>query len=195
MNAGLDSNPFCTCAQRTLFRCTWCPGSEAEEIKCQCQIHWILYPQLYNIPHQIQSEAGLGICLRCVSQRTTLYHLQSSLQRLDACTRLSRGRLEACVHGSATQEVEVQGNLALSSSVDDRAGVRVWVQLGRCSIPSTNIGRGDTTTVEYRVTPYCVDSQRYSDDGLRAACRTFDWDRPDAYNADPDTQMVDEEYG
>ena len=89
----------------------------------------------------------------------------------------------------------MQGNLALSSNVDDRAGVRVWVQLGRCSIPSTNIGRGDTTTVEYRVTPYDVDSQRYIDDGFRAANGTFDWDRLDTYNTDPDTQMVDEEDG
>jgi hypothetical protein len=200
MNLGLDSNPICTCAQRTSYKCAWCPGkgypgSQAEEIKCQCQLHWILYPQLYQIPYQIQSEAGLGICFKCVSRRTTLHHLQSCLHRLDASARLSRGQLEACVHGSATQEVEVQGNLALSFSVDDRAGVRVWVQLGRCSIPSTNIGRGDTTTVEYRVTPYYVDSQRYIDDGLRAASGTFDWDRPDTYNADPDTQMVDEEDG
>jgi len=30
---------------------------------------------------------------------------------------------------------------------------------------------------------------------LRAASGTFDWDRPDTYNADPDTQMVDEEDG
>jgi hypothetical protein len=91
--------------------------------------------------------------------------------------------------------VEVRGNLSLSSSVDDRSGVRAWVHVGRCRVHSTAVGRSDTTTVEYRVTPYDGDVQRYIDDGLRAGNRTFDWDRPDAYNEDLDTQMVDEEDG
>ena len=197
MNLGLGSNPLCACDTSTSYKCAWCPGkgypgSLAEEIKCHCQLHWILYPQLYP---GIQGEAGLGICLKCVSRRTNLYHLQSDLQRLDASTRFARGQLEACVHGAVTQEVEVQGNFALSSSVDDRTGVRVWVQVGRPRVPSTIAGRGDTTTVEYRVTPYDVDVQRYIDEGFRAVNRTFEWDRPDRYNEDPDTQVVDEEDG
>ena len=200
MQLGLDTNPLCTCTTSTSYRCAWCPGkgypgSLAEEVKCHCQLHWILYPQLYHIPHQLESEAGLGICIKCVSRRANLYHLQSDLLRLDSSARLSRGQLEACVHGSTTQEVEVQGNLSLSSSVDDRSGVRAWVHVGRCRVPSTIVGRSDTTTVEYRVIPYDVDVQRYIDDGFRADNRTFDWDRPDTYNEDPDTQMVDEEDG
>jgi hypothetical protein len=201
MNLVLESNPICTCAQRTSYKCAWCPGkgypgSEAEEIKCQCQLHWILYPQLYHIPYQIQSEAGLGICLKCVSRRTTLHHLQSCLQRLDASARISEGHLEVCIHGSATREVEVQGNISISSNVDHRSGVRAWVQLGRNDILSTNIGRGDTTTVEHRVTPYDIDNQRCSYDRLPAESRSSDWNSPDSYDADPDTQMVEEDgYG
>ena len=89
----------------------------------------------------------------------------------------------------------MQGDFSLSSSVDDRTEVRVWVQVGRPWVPFIFAGRSDTTTVEYRVTPYDVDVQRYIDEGFRAVNTAFDWDRPDRYNEDPNTQMVDEEYG
>ena len=98
------------------------------------------------------------------------------------------------MHDANTQEVEVQGNLVLSSSVDFRTGVRVWVQVGRHRGPATNAGRSDTTTVEYRITPRDGNVQRYVDRGFRAVNRAFDWDRPDRYNEDLDTQVVDEEW-
>jgi hypothetical protein len=112
---------------------------------------------------------------------------------LDASTRVAREHLQACLDGAVTQEVEVQGDFALSSSVDDRTGVRVWVQVGRRRSPSTNTGRSDTT-VEYSITPSDENIQRYVSEGFRTVNRTFDWDRPDRYNEDLDIQEVDEEW-
>ena len=174
-------NPPCACTSSTYHKCAWCPGLLAEEIKCRCQLHWILHPQRYP---GVQGGLGLGICFRCVARHNPyhLHHLQADLQILDADTRVARGQLDLCVYGSVTQEVEVQGNFALSSSVDDRTGVRIWVQIGRSRAPPTNVGGRDTTTVEYRVTPFDNDVQRYLDEGFRAVDRSFDWDRPDRFN-------------
>jgi hypothetical protein len=185
----MENNPPCTCVTSTAFKCAWCTGSLAEEVKCHCQLHWILYPQLYP---GTQGDTGLGICIRCVAHRD-LNRLASDLRRLDSATRVTRGHLEACVHGSVTQEVEVQGNLALSSSVDDRTGVRVWVQVGRPRSTPSSSGSRDTTTVEYRVTPYDRNVQRYIDEGFRTVDRAFDWDRPDRYNDDPSTEVVEDD--
>ena len=187
----MEDNPPCACVTSTYYKCAWCPGSLAEEIKCHCQLHWILYPQLYGLGGQ--SGLGLGVCLRCVSGLDLSLWSASevaTISTLDTSTRVTRGQIEVCVNGAITQEVEVQGNLALSTSVDDRSGVRVWVQVGRARAPTTGLGRGDTTTVEYSVNPYDRDMQRYLDEGFRAVNRTFDWDRPDRYNGDPGTQVV-----
>lgn len=183
------ANPPCACVTSTSYKCAWCTGDQAEEVKCHCQLHWILYPQLYP---GIQGGLGLGICVQCVARRDLTGGNRSVLEILDTRTRVARGQLELCVHGSVTQEVEVQGNFALSSSVDERTGVRVWVQIGRSRAPPTNVGGSDTTTVEYRVTPYDVGVQRYLNEGFREVDRAFDWDRPDRYNEDADTPHVED---
>ena len=183
-------NPPCACTSSTYHKCAWCPGLSAEESKCHCQLYWILHPQFYP---GVQGGLGIGICVQCVA-RWNPFHivgLQADLQTLDADTRVARGQLESCVYGSVTQEVEVQGNFALSSSVDDRTGVRVCVQIGRSRAPPTDVGRRDTTTVEYRVTPYDSDVQRYLDEGFRVVNRAFDWDRPDRFNYDDDWGVED----
>ena len=204
----MDTISPCVCVTSTYYRCAWCPyfGNHhgvTEELHCHCQLHWIIFPQLYpgrQGPH-VQGGLGLGICRRCASRRgaqptynLTASGLLESVRRLEASTIVAREQLRACLHDAITQEVEVQGNLVLSSSVDFRTGVRVWVQVGRHRGPATNAGRSDTTTVEYRITPRDDNIQRYVDRGFRAVNRAFDWDRPDRYNEDPDTQVVDEEW-
>jgi hypothetical protein len=203
----MDTISPCACATSTYYRCAWCPEfghleGLAEEYKCHCQLHWIVFPQLHpgrQGPH-VQGGLGLGICRRCDSRcglqstyNLTVSGLLESVRRLDASTRVAREHLQACLDGAVTQEVEVQGNFALSSSVDDRTGVRVWVQVGRRRSPSTNTGRSDTT-VEYSITPSDENIQRYVSEGFRTVNRTFDWDRPDRYNEDLDIQEVDEEW-
>ena len=162
----MDTFSSCNCVTSTYYRCAWCPGfghpeGLAEEYKCHCQLHWIVFPQLYpgrQGPH-VQGGLGLGICRGCASRRgvqstynLTVAGLLESVRRLDASTIVVREQLQACLRGAVTQETEVHGSFALSASTDDRTGVRVWVQVGRRRSPSSNTGRSDTT-VEYNISP------------------------------------------
>ena len=185
-------NPPCSCPARVSYRCLlWC--EPPQDTVCSCQLHWTFAAPVPLRPQGL----GTGVCIGCSDylSNSGLFTEEDQLRVLRDLLDYQSTTLNRQQRRSTTQEVEVHGNLLLSSGTDDRSGVHVTVYRprGQENVAEHRVGTTDTTTVEYRVQPYDYSLQRWLNEGFRHRDRGFEWDNPDAYNSDPGVNIVDDE--
>ena len=230
-----EDNPPCTCTSTTAdYRCFWCPHGEGARDKwCICQIQWIFQQAFYDRGPGMPASRfprlrtatldlrrcigeGTGICIRCVQnllhsgRYSPVQQIARMIGTLNVVSERLRENVQACMHNGSTREMEVQGHLLLSSSIEDREVVEVRVQRPRGMV---NGPRGldwrsrpyDSTVVEYRLDPYDRDGQhmietrrhaelhQYLREGFRSVHNAFDWDQPDAVMERSNVEIITEE--